>query len=171
MEFKDRLKLIIDRTGDTIVAVSKVCGVAKNTLHNYLNGSQPPKAQFLELLKKHYTWINLNWLLVGDGEPFIEDKKQSSNNVLHLQHERVIREFDDKEFAIEINRALVALEKASMREFYKLGGYIKALAEQGVEQTLDRRQSQRRTVDDPDQIPNGQDRRQGKDRRAAVKKK
>jgi transcriptional regulator with XRE-family HTH domain len=171
MEFKDRLKLIIDRTGDTIVAVSKDCGVAKNTLHNYLNGSQPPKAQFLEQLKKHYTWINLNWLLVGDGEPFIEDKEQSSNNVLHLQHERVIREFDDKEFAIEINRALVALEKASMREFYKLGGYIKALAEQGVEQYLDRRQSQRRMVDDPDKIPNGQDRRHGKDRRVAVEKK
>jgi hypothetical protein len=78
----------------------------------------------------------------------------------------VIRKFDDKEFALEITNALVSLEKLSLKEFYKLGGYIKAIAETGVAVEPDRRQSQRRQKDlGP---PDGMERRSGNDRRKAL---
>lgn len=73
--------------------------------------------------------MSIDWLILGQGEPYLS-RAGPVSTVIDLQHDRVIRQFDDKQFALEINQALVALEKASTKEFYKLGGYIKAKLEQ-----------------------------------------
>lgn len=166
MEFKDRLKLVIERSGETIIAFSRAGGVAKNTLHNYLNGSQPPKAQFLERIKRKYPWINLNWLLTGEGVSFTDDKKVFAGSTLGLQHDNIIWEFDDKDFALEINQALMSMEKVSLKEFYKLGGYIKALSESGIEIRTEPSRLQYQQNDSD--VWDGSERRSGKDRRKSV---
>ena len=86
--------------------------------------------------------------------------------MLDLKHARVIHQFDDKEFALEISQALMAMEKTSLKEFYKLGGYIKALSESGIEIHTEpgRLQYQQNDSDTWD----GAERRSGKDRRKSA---
>ena len=84
-----------------------------------------------------------------------------------MKHESIIKNFDDKEFAIEINQALVALERASIKEFYRIGGYIQAQAEQKARHSTDRRNN----ADDRRQGTKpytGDERRMGGERRKAV---
>ena len=183
-ELAKRLSQIIMVSGEDKKVFAKKCGMSANQIYNYLNGSQEPSTKFYRNLKIRYPSINIDWLISGQGSPTINEKgvcdsiaeygsadiiganeAKTPKNVFDLQHEQVIRGFDDKEFAIEINAALVALEKASMREFYKLGGYIKAVAEQKTEKSQDRRKSERRQKNDPTGAPNGEDRRRGNDRR------
>ncbi len=104
------------------------------------------------LLAKIIDWgicqsADLNWLLTGEGSPYVGQQRHSSN-VLDIKHNCVIQEFDDKEFAIEVNEALVALEKASTKNFYEIGGYIKRAAQEA---------KQKHSVDDETRLTGTED--------------
>ncbi len=70
-------------------------------------------------------------MVSGRGKLFLNSDDGQTDNLMDLQHERVIKEFVDKEFALEINQALLVLEKASMKEFYKLGCYMRIWPSKG----------------------------------------
>ena len=48
---------------------AKKVGVDKSTIHNYLNG-HIPKGDVLQRIHQEFK-ININWLLVGEGNPYI----------------------------------------------------------------------------------------------------
>jgi hypothetical protein len=54
---------------------AKKCGIPPGSFQAYINGERVPPAEHLMKLVTVYG-INLNWLLVGEGEPFIAGKTQ-----------------------------------------------------------------------------------------------
>lgn len=127
--FAERLQHIIKVFGfeKNKKGFAKKCGISGNQIYNYADGSQEPGTKFYRGLKESYPEVSIDWLISGQGRPFIEGQL---DNVVELKHEQVIREFKDKDFALELNQALVALEKRSLKEFYKVGGYITGLVDQ-----------------------------------------
>jgi len=76
MDFHDRLKYLIDElAGGKHTVFAKNCGIPPSTMQTYVTGTSIPKADHLEKIHSAYR-INLNWLLVGQGEPFLEEKRE-----------------------------------------------------------------------------------------------
>lgn len=162
-DFKSRLDYIISKSGVDKKIFAKQCGISENQIYNYLKRDQEPGTKFYRGLKENYPKVSIDWLISGIGNPFIDFKGEQGGNILDLKHERVIREFRDKECALEINRALVALERTSSKEFYKLAGVIQDRVERQVKYYSDRRRgADRRQNKEP---YDGKEQRSGTDRR------
>ncbi|BBO74372.1 hypothetical protein DSCW_17890 [Desulfosarcina widdelii] len=150
-------------------ALALKIGTSKSTVQRYEKGELPKGDKLLAL---SFTLdCSLDWLLKGEGgpsEPFIDDEKAPTNNIHDSQNFHIIQEFEDQEFALEINQALMVMEKTSLKEFYKLGGYIKALSGSGIEIRTDYSGSQNKQYDSD--VWDGTERRSGKDRRKTVGK-
>lgn len=69
MDIKDRLSHIIKIIGVTKKRLSEECEVSRGHFFNYLNGKQEPSSTFYKNLKKQYPWVNIEWLITGEGEP------------------------------------------------------------------------------------------------------
>lgn len=122
-----------------------------------------PGCDFLLSLKRSFD-VSVDWILTG------EEVRQSEdiNNVIDFDHIEAVKGFKDKPFAKEINVNLVKIEAADPSRFREIGGYIRGIAstiEDNKQDHIDRRQGQRRKKEDPGQIPEGNDRRSGNDRR------
>ena len=50
------------------------------TINNYLNGTKDPSAEFLRRLKSTFLDISADWLLVGEGSMF-KDEKPSNEEI------------------------------------------------------------------------------------------
>lgn len=77
MSTKDRLKFLIDLLGLKLKEFSKKTEIPYPTLLKYLSGERTPTEDNLQKLAIHLG-VNLNWLLTGEGEPFIEKHKPVS---------------------------------------------------------------------------------------------
>ncbi len=73
MGFKNRLKDIINFSGISISKFAEICGVSISSLQRYLDGKNEPKVSFLKRLASHFN-VNLNWLLTGEGNPYLREK-------------------------------------------------------------------------------------------------
>lgn len=75
--FFDRIKFLVEQLGfgkHTVFA--KKCGIPPSTFQSYINGTSLPKFEHLEKIASVYR-INLNWLLLGEGEPFISERGEA----------------------------------------------------------------------------------------------
>ena len=70
---QERLKFLISSLNLTIRELSKKTEIPYRTLQDYLLGKRMPGGENLQRICTHLS-VNLNWLLTGEGEPFI--KKQ-----------------------------------------------------------------------------------------------
>jgi len=70
----ERLKTIIDSLGMKHKDFAKLSGIPYPTLQDYLIGKSIPGGENLQkiIMKFH---VNLNWLLTGEGEMFVDEKK------------------------------------------------------------------------------------------------
>jgi hypothetical protein len=164
--FQDRLKLIITRSGDQKKDFAKNCGIAETQLYGYLNGASEPGTKVYQKMKRRYPWINIDWLISGEGCPEISNDNRDSN-VIELQHIDIVKGFNDKARAKSINAALLELERTSPSAFEAIEAYIKGMVS-GIQLMVAEpapSYGERRTKDDPGQIPPEGDRRAGPDRR------
>jgi len=56
--------------GGSVRAFADFIGVSKSTIHNFLNGTKPSWDFLLKLAEKG---VNINWLLTGEGKPYMSD--------------------------------------------------------------------------------------------------
>lgn len=71
--YLDRLKFLVNRFGDGKYTVfAKKCGIPISTFKTYYEGESRPNSDHLEKIVS-FTEVNLNWLLVAKGEPFISE--------------------------------------------------------------------------------------------------
>jgi transcriptional regulator with XRE-family HTH domain len=90
--------------------------VGQSTIARYEKGTRAPDADFILLLKENYQ-INPNWLITGEGpkkniQNGIDPNAQLSNiTQVIIEHQDMIREFQDQEKAMEFNQFLVEIEK------------------------------------------------------------
>ena len=73
---KKRLKYVIELLSEGKHTVfAKKCGIPPGSFQAYINGERVPPSEHLIKIVTIYG-ININWLLVGEGEPFIGMKTQ-----------------------------------------------------------------------------------------------
>lgn len=66
MDLKERLRIVIERSGLTLPAFASKVGVSKNTLVNYRNGATTPNVRFLEKVCMEFE-VSREWLVLGLG--------------------------------------------------------------------------------------------------------
>mgnify|MGYP003623393840 CR=1 FL=1 len=67
MEFKDRLKYLLERDGVTAYRVWKDTAITKGTIGNYLEGKTNPNKSNISILASYFK-VNDEWLASGEGE-------------------------------------------------------------------------------------------------------
>lgn len=84
MEFKDRLRFLLERDGTTAYRIWKDTAITKGTIANYIEGKTKPNKSNIAILASYFR-VNESWLATGDGninkaettrenEPFLTTK-------------------------------------------------------------------------------------------------
>ena len=163
----------------TVAEFAKKVGLTKGNISNLENHKYEPSFKVIVQIYKHFG-ISPDWLLTGDGEPQKSEgggnKEQgTTQRVIEMDHADIIRRFQDKSYARDLNLDLVDLERLSPEAYRKVGAYIKGVVD-GVRMAAgqgsmydgpDRRSGERRQRDGPVGDTPGE-RRSGGDRRRAV---
>lgn len=66
MEFKDRLKYLLEKEGVTAYRVWKDTAITKGTIANYTEGKTNPNKSNIAILASYFK-VNEEWLLTGEG--------------------------------------------------------------------------------------------------------
>lgn len=67
MEFKDRLKYLLERDGVTAYRIWKDTAITKGTIGNYVEGKTNPNKSNISILASYFK-VNEEWLASGQGE-------------------------------------------------------------------------------------------------------
>lgn len=67
MNFPERLKKVIKKTGLKREEFYERVGISKSQLFNYLGGRSEPTLSFFQRLKLEFPWVDLEWLTVGSA--------------------------------------------------------------------------------------------------------
>ena len=78
MEFKDRLKYLIDRDGITAYRIWKDTSITKGTIANYVDGKTKPNKSNISLLASYFK-VSEEWLAEGIGDIHKTDKTWDSD--------------------------------------------------------------------------------------------
>ena len=71
MDITERLKYLVSIiSGGNVAKFARGADIIPNTIHNYLKG-RPPNIDSLINIQRHYK-VNINWLLTGEGETFLD---------------------------------------------------------------------------------------------------
>ena len=126
---KRNLRRLIKATGLSPAAFAKKTKRKPTQIYNWLDEEteslRNPTEKSLEKLA-----IDLG---VDVSEFYNTDCLEMSENISHenvidIEHGGIIKQFIDKDLAIDINRDLVKIERLSPEQFRKVGSYIKGVA-------------------------------------------
>lgn len=103
-----RLEKVIKEMPGTVEEKCKRLGVSNVTLYKYLKSKTKPTTQFLTALKMH-TRINLDWLITGEGEPYIGvNPKSLDTDVLATIIDKIEQHLESQ------SKKLSAIEKSNL---------------------------------------------------------
>jgi hypothetical protein len=68
MDFPERLKAVIKRSGLKREEFAEAAGKSRTQIFKYLGGEQNPTADFFQAVKRAFPWVNIEWLITGEGE-------------------------------------------------------------------------------------------------------
>jgi hypothetical protein len=74
-DFQQRLIYIINKTGLDNDEFFKKWGISGTQFYKYLYHGQKPRLETLLSLKKTFPWVSMDWLITGEGEPEIIERK------------------------------------------------------------------------------------------------
>lgn len=93
MSIKNRLNQIKELKFKTIKDFSDAANLSYRTAQNYLSGDREPNLDSLNKICTHLS-VNLNWLVSGLGEPFIETFRQpESPNTLSQDEKELLENY------------------------------------------------------------------------------
>lgn len=133
----DRLSHLVKKFADgkhTIFA--RNAGIKPSTFQYYIKG-RAPNSDTLSAICETYN-VNANWLLTGKGEILLQDEPidHEEDNAINmidrdqvvLEHIEIVKKFEDKERAKNINKNLITIERESRKAFLKIETYIEGVA-------------------------------------------
>lgn len=110
---------------------AKKAGIVPTTFQNYLNGRMPNSETLINICSTYN--VSIDWILTGYGEMLRTDSAHETpaenGNVIEVEHADIIRRFDDKAYARDLNLHLLELERLSPEAFRKVGSYIKGVVD------------------------------------------
>jgi transcriptional regulator with XRE-family HTH domain len=68
MSFSDRLELFCEASGLKKKDILEKTGVSRSIFFAYLRGDSQPAPKFFLVLKEAFPWVNIEWLITGQGE-------------------------------------------------------------------------------------------------------
>ena len=162
----DRLKWIRKDKGLTQQAFARPLSTSSGYISEVEQGKKSPGSEFLLSLMRVYR-ISVDWLLNGEGEPYLPNNGPESD-------QKLTRKPKDNKRDLDFNSEIKEIERLDYEAFIRVETYIKATIDTltGVKKkssnsSADRRKIDRRVKNDPNKAPDGQDRRSGKERRKA----
>ncbi|MFT3993120.1 MAG: helix-turn-helix domain-containing protein [Dysgonomonas sp.] len=81
MEFKDRLKYLLERDGTTAYRIWKDTAITKGTIANYIEGKTNPNKSNVSILASYFK-VNEDWLFTGEGHMNRTDKPRGEEPFL-----------------------------------------------------------------------------------------
>lgn len=135
MAISDRIKYI--RGGLTQKQFADKLGVSLGAVQHWEINNQVPKGDILVRFMEVFG-VNINWLLTGDGERYLNSStpKHRENSsvikIVDLEHDDVIKKFNDKPRSKEANINLLRIESVNRDTFIEVVGYIKGVADSVV---------------------------------------
>ena len=76
MDIRERIKFLVEKLASAKYTVfAKNCGIPVSTVKTYIDGPSNPTSGHLRKIASVYR-VNLNWLILGEGEPFVEGNTQ-----------------------------------------------------------------------------------------------
>ena len=126
MEIKDRIRMIMEREKVPPRVFAETIGVQQSTLSHILNDRNKPSLEVVMKVHQKYDYVNLEWLLYGEGEMMVSEEETSfsssnSDYLPSLFDENLIN--SSKEPAIPENRKEMPLRNAenAPKEIVKQG--------------------------------------------------
>jgi hypothetical protein len=102
---KQRLKYLVGLLSNGKHTVfAKKCGIPPGSFQAYIKGERVPPTEHLKKIITVYS-INLNWLLVGEGEPFVKNGTQEVKDTSRskvMATDPVVQLLDQEEERAEI---------------------------------------------------------------------
>lgn len=98
MNIKNRLKFLIDTLKISYKDFSKKTGIPYTSLQNYIYGSRQPTIENLQKICTQLN-VNLNWLLTGEGEMFIQKEKPIAEEETAEEYQN-INKYIGKDFVL-----------------------------------------------------------------------
>jgi hypothetical protein len=75
MDIQKRINFLVEKLASGKYTVfAKNCGIPVSTFKNYVDGPSNPSSEHLKRIASVFR-VNLNWLVLGEGEPFIKNKE------------------------------------------------------------------------------------------------
>jgi transcriptional regulator with XRE-family HTH domain len=151
-----RLSYIREKLKMSVRQFAEIVGLTAGNISNLENHKYNPRLTSLVEISKQLG-LSLDWLVNGYGEPFRANllaEGYPHTNARKPPHSIIIEKFKQQDLAWEITNNLYRLEQAnpeSLRELNELLEFKLQKLAGRVE--YDRRQSQRRTVEDKDRAP------------------
>ena len=81
IKFIERFELIISKSSESKKDFAKDCGLAEKQMYDYLKGASLPGTKIYQKIKDRYPSVNLDWLISGNGRPFIESVEENKNPI------------------------------------------------------------------------------------------
>jgi transcriptional regulator with XRE-family HTH domain len=144
--------------------LAKKIGSSHGSIQNYENGSLP-KGEFAIKLAKVFG-CSIDWLLTGKGEPPIykdgkriytpeSNQEPAHDNITQviIEHQDIIREFQDHDKAMEFNQFLVEIEKRDPAGYNEL--YREARAIYKTLKRIQQKDAFKKNQSDQDDLQNG----------------
>jgi len=108
------VKIVEEKAGGKHTVFAKNAGIPTSTFQGYING-RPPHAEHLIRIREKYN-VNINWLLTGEGEMFLDTPTSSEPSCIDIEViTKVIKGVEEylrkakKELEPDIKARLVAL--------------------------------------------------------------
>ena len=76
-----RLKVLIKRLDLDVKGFCQRIDVSETSIRNYFSRGNNPNAEFLTKLTSTFEYVNLHWLLTGNGEPLILPTNENNQSI------------------------------------------------------------------------------------------
>jgi phosphomevalonate kinase len=171
---KERLNYILDRLNLGPRAFADKLQIPVDKIKSIKYGKVRISAEIAILIEQVFGF-DFKWIMTGLGSPnsaIDRPEKPKTSNVYEFKHMELIREFKNKQLALNITNSLIELENLDTESFKRVEAYlkgtvdaIKEVAERKPSSSAGRRQKQRRLDENANMVPKHLDRRNNQDRR------
>jgi hypothetical protein len=174
MTEKERLNYILDKLDLGPRAFADKLRIPVDKIKSIKYGKVRISAEIAILIEQVFGF-DFKWIMTGIGAPnSAKDRSErpKTSNVYEFKHMELIREFKNKQIALNIANSLIELENLDLESFKRVEAYLKGtvdaireVAERKSQFSSGRRQKQRRLIKSSDMVPKHLDRRNNQDRR------
>ena len=74
----ERIRILCDTYAKNQSEFANKIGISTQSLSNYLNRNTKPTVDLLDAIIKAYPQINTDWLITGEGEPFMMKQEEAT---------------------------------------------------------------------------------------------